>query len=176
MRIAIISDIHGNLVALETILTDLNKEHVDQIVCLGDVAITGPQPREVIEQLKALNCPVVMGNCDAWLLDPQPYETKGDSQWIRILEIELWDAQQLSSADLDYVRMFQPTAQIPLGEGTTLLCFHGSPKSNTDIIVSTTSDEELERMLSGFHATVMAGGHTHVQMIRRYKGSVSGAF
>ncbi|NIW96182.1 MAG: metallophosphoesterase, partial [Phycisphaerae bacterium] len=49
------------------------------------------------------------------------------------------------------------------------LCFHGSPQSNTDLIFATTSEEDLERMLSGFQATGMAGGHSHTQMLRRYK-------
>ena len=52
MRIAIVSDIHGNCVALESVLSDLKSEHIDHIVCLGDVATDGPQPCEVIAQLK----------------------------------------------------------------------------------------------------------------------------
>lgn len=48
MRIALISDIHGNMVALEAVLADLERERVDKVVCLGDVAMTGPKPREVL--------------------------------------------------------------------------------------------------------------------------------
>ena len=76
MRIAIISDIHGNFVALETVLNDLKAEHIDRIVCLGDVTSGGPQPGEVIAQLKTLNCPVVMGNMDTRCLNPYPDEGK----------------------------------------------------------------------------------------------------
>ena len=47
MRIAIISDIHGNCVALESVLNDLKSEHTNRIICLGDIATDGPQPREV---------------------------------------------------------------------------------------------------------------------------------
>lgn len=70
MRIAVIADLHGNLVALEAVLAALADERTDGIVCLGDVAATGPQPRETVERLRAVGCPVVMGNADAWLLDP----------------------------------------------------------------------------------------------------------
>jgi len=174
VRIAILSDIHGNLVALEAVLADLDAERVDQIVCLGDVATFGPRPREVIAQLRGLNCPVVMGNMDAWLLNPRPHEVR-DENSSRITEVELWSAHQLSPADLDYLRTFQPTVEIVLstwGDDAPLLCFHGSPRSNTDVIVSTTSEEELERMLSGFSATVMAGGHTHVQILRRHRDMI----
>ncbi|HEX5442031.1 MAG TPA: metallophosphoesterase family protein, partial [Ktedonobacterales bacterium] len=73
-KIAIIADIHGNLPALEAVLAAVAAEGVERIVCLGDVATLGPQPREVIARLRTLGCPVVMGNTDAILLAPQPDE------------------------------------------------------------------------------------------------------
>jgi len=68
MRIAIIPDIHGNGVALDAVLADLQQQAIDQIVCLGDAIQDGPQPAAVIQRLRDLACPVVMGNADAWLL------------------------------------------------------------------------------------------------------------
>ncbi len=53
MRIALISDIHANLIALEAALADLAQRRTDRIVCLGDVAANGPQPHEVVERLRA---------------------------------------------------------------------------------------------------------------------------
>jgi putative phosphoesterase len=167
MHIAIIADIHGNYVALDAVLADIEALRPERIVCLGDVAATGPQPRQVLERLRALSCPAVMGNADAWLLDPQPSETS-DEDMRRFEAIDRWCAAQLAPDDLAYLRTFQPTAELSLGEGATLLCFHGSPLSNTDIIRAATPDDELERMLGGQHATVLAGGHTHTQMLRRY--------
>jgi hypothetical protein len=61
-RIGIFGDIHGNGVAFEAVLAGLRAEHIEQFVCLGDVAATGPQPGEVVRRLRELNCPVVMGN------------------------------------------------------------------------------------------------------------------
>ena len=167
MQIALISDIHGNLPALKAVLAELKAEGVDQVVCLGDVALFGPQPRQVLGLLRELACPVVMGNTDAWALSPRPIEVR-DEDSHRFYEIELWGVRQLSPSDLDYVRSFQPTVEMPLGGGMKLLCYHGSPRSNTDAILSTTPDGELQPMLSGCQATVMAGGHTHAQMLRRF--------
>jgi len=96
MRIALLSDIHGHLVPFEAVLADLQNDSPDQIVCLGDVAATGPRPRAVIERLRALDPPVVMGNTDAFLLDPQPYEGD-DPTWQRFTEIDQWCAGQLSA-------------------------------------------------------------------------------
>ena len=170
MRIATISDIHGNSVALEAVLNDFKTEHIDHIVCLGDVVSGGPQPGEVVAQLKTLNAPVVMGNMDTWCLNPHPDEGKSENAR-RGDEIQLWGVRTLSPDDLDYIRTFQATVEIPLDANTSLLCFHGSPQFNDDVIVSTTPDEEMERMLSGYHAMVLAGGHTHTQMIRYHADS-----
>ncbi|MBI1742591.1 metallophosphoesterase family protein [Candidatus Acetothermia bacterium] len=167
MRIAIISDIHGNLVSFETVLKEINREKLDQIVCLGDVAAFGPQPREAIARLKSLNCPVVMGNADVELLSSPSVEIT-DEHARRIAKMATWGATQLSQSDLDFIRTFQPTVEVPLDGEKNLLCFHGSPRSNTEIIRATTPDEELGSILSGFYASIMVGGHTHTQMIRRF--------
>jgi putative phosphoesterase len=170
MRIAILSDIHGNLTSLEAVLADVEAERPDQIVCLGDVALFGPQPGPVIERLQALDPPVVMGNGEEWLVGPGEPSQPDDEHARRIEAISFWCLEQLTAADLDYLRTFRPTVAVALGGDAGLLCFHGSPRSCRDVILSTTPDEELEPMLSGFDATLMAGGHTHAQMVRRYRG------
>jgi predicted phosphodiesterase len=176
MRVALIADIHGNLASLEAVLSDIECEGVDETVCLGDVAATGPQPRESIERLIALDPPTVMGNADEDMLRPVPVAKESEDAR-RVSDIDRWCFGRLSERHLEYIRTFRKTVEVALGEGRSLLCFHGSPKSNTDVIVSETPDKELGAMLSG-HAVsghagagVMAGGHTHAQMIRRH-GSV----
>jgi putative phosphoesterase len=171
MRVALISDIHGNLVALEAVVADLAKVGPDAVICLGDVAVTGPQPRLVIARLRELGWPVVMGNTDAWLLDPRPWPTS-DEEVRRLLEVELWSASVMQAADLDFVRTFQRTVEISLAGEQNLLCYHGSPRSNTDIIGPTTQEDDLFEMLSGQWASLMAGGHIHQQMLRRFKDTV----
>lgn len=169
MLVALISDVHGNLVALDTVLSDLERERPDGTVCLGDVAATGPQPREAVERLRALGCPVVMGNADEELFRPlrsvPPRAASKDGR--RVWEIDRWCTARLSPENLEYLRGFRPTVDLSLGHGRMLLCFHGSPRSFDDVIEATTPDGELDRMLSGHEATVMAGGHTHVQFVRR---------
>ena len=70
MTIALIADIHGNLAAFDAVLEVLEQEHPDEIVCLGDVAATGPQPREVVQRLRTLGCPVVMGSAGRGIARP----------------------------------------------------------------------------------------------------------
>jgi len=168
MRIAIISDIHGNLCALEAVLARLAQERIDQFVCLGDVVLFGPQPCETLACVQALDCPVVMGNTDAWALDPQPHPIR-DEQSAFFNTIELWGAQQLTAADQAYVHTFQPVVTLTLDAATTLLCYHGSPKSYHEIIVATTPNDEIGTLLGEQPARLLAGGHTHAQYVRRYQ-------
>jgi hypothetical protein len=142
MKIALIADIHANLVSFEAVLADVERANVDQVICLGDVAATGPQPRETLGRLRTLGCPVIMGNADAWLLNPQPPDDTG-AEARMTFEISRWCAEQLLDEDLEYIRTFHTTLEVSLGERGTLLCFHGSPRSYDEIIVATTSEVHL---------------------------------
>jgi putative phosphoesterase len=170
MAIALIADIHGNLAALDAVLNTLKAETPDQIICLGDVSATGPQPREVLHRLRELGCPVVMGNADAELLDVAPPDSETDEESRRIADISRWCAAQLDDADRAFLASFQPTVEISLGEDRSLLCCHGSPRSYDDVIVATIPDHELDTMIAGHEATIIAGGHTHIRMLRAYRG------
>lgn len=171
-KFAIISDIHGNLPALEAALAEIAAEGIERIVCLGDVATLGPQPRAVIARLRALGCPVVMGNTDAILLAPQPGEGAMGGVPTSIEDFDRWSAAQLTPDDLAYLRTFQPTITLPLGDIGTLLCYHGSPRSYDERITAETPDNALHEMLAATPAQVYIGGHTHQQMFRRHRDAL----
>lgn len=170
MKIALISDIHGNLVALEAALAALAADVPDQIVCLGDVVVTGPQPRQALAKVRELRCPVVMGNTDEWILAPAPFTISSKTDQI-LYDIESWGAQQMTQDDLAFIRTFQPTIELDLGNGRTLLCCHGSPRNNRELIRATTPDEELAEILGKHRAAIIAGGHTHTPMLRQLGNS-----
>jgi putative phosphoesterase len=166
LRIALISDIHGNLVSLETTLADIAQRGVDEIICLGDVATLGAQPNEVIERLQGLGCRTVMGNHDAFLIGKDDITHYTDEA--AVVKMVGWCMGMMSTAELDYLRTFVPLLEVPLADDVSMLCFHGSPRSNTEVILAKTPDDKLEKALAGHRATIMAGGHTHIQMLRRY--------
>ncbi|HEX9077374.1 MAG TPA: metallophosphoesterase family protein [Anaerolineae bacterium] len=168
MRIAIVSDIHGNLVALDAVLASLERERVDQVVCLGDVVANGPQPAEVLRKVRDLRWQVVKGNTDDWFLFPPPFDLNAERER-RLKDIWGWTQEQLTPSDLDYIRSFPPRIELALVGGRNLLCYHGSPQSNTDLIWAATPDDDLARMLAGYRASLMAGGHTHEPMLRRFQ-------
>jgi len=170
MNIAVISDIHGECFALDQVLQDIRYQGIEQIVCLGDALQGGSQPAETLARLRELNCPVVMGNADAWLISGQntsPHEAISEKQ----RAVRDWSLAQLSENDVAYVRQFSPTIEIPLEAGKNLLCFHGSPRSFDDIILPDTADDTVRLFLDGFDATLLTGGHTHTQQMRRLGNS-----
>lgn len=169
MRIAVISDMHGNNLAFERVLADIKQKDTDQIVCLGDAIQGGPQPADVVQNLRALNCPVVMGNADAWLLSGEETGDEGipPERLKKMGEIRLWSLSQLTEDDRTFIASFQPTVTMQLEEGLDLLCFHGSPASFDDIILPAAPLEEFQKFLGAYSDRILTGGHTHAQQIRR---------
>jgi putative phosphoesterase len=172
MRIAIIADLHGNLIALEAVLADLREGRVDQVVCLGDVAVGGPQPHEVVARLRVLGYPTVLGNTDAAAIRPFRLLTGADEERQRWQAIDTWGAAQLTVENRSFLHTLPLTLSLPLGDEAMLLCFHGSPHSNMDRITATTPETTLAVLLSGYSAAVMAGGHTHLPFVRRHGPSL----
>jgi putative phosphoesterase len=172
MKIALIADLHANFTAFQAVLSDLKRARPDLIICLGDVAETGPQPREVISRLRELGDPVVMGNTDAQMLQPIETEEEVDEDRKRMEDIFRWCVEQLGEDDLNYLRTFQPHVEVDMGQGVRLVCYHGSPRSNKERIEMSTPEDALAEMLAGHDATIFAGGHTHQVMLRSYASSL----
>jgi predicted phosphodiesterase len=159
MRIGLFSDIHGNAVGFDALLADLDHHPVDRLVCLGDVIQGGPQPVECLERLRSLGCEVVMGNADWYVLTGEP-GPEPETERHRLARA--WTLSQLSSDDLEYIRGFTPTVSEP-----PVLGFHGSPGSFDDVILPSTPEDDFRRFLAGADASILAGGHTHLQFVRR---------
>ena len=172
-KIAILADIHGNLPALEAVLAEIASEGIERIACLGDVATLGPQPHEVIARLRGVGCPVVMGNTDASLLALQRDKSAPGADWgNEDFDFDQWCAARLTDDDLAYLKTFEPTISMSLGDGVTLLCYHGSPRSYDERITAETTDDALYEMLAETPAQLYAGGHTHQQLLRRYRDTL----
>jgi predicted phosphodiesterase len=169
MRTALVSDVHGNAVALEAVLADLERRPVDQVVALGDMVQGGPQPAVVVDRLVELGWPVVLGNADAFLLDP---DAGSEAVTEAALEGRRWSVERLGPERLEVIRSFAPTIERPLGDGRTLLAFHGSPHSYDDFLFPTTPEGVFRALLGSADAAVLAGGHIHLQFLRRVGDSV----
>jgi predicted phosphodiesterase len=168
MRLALLSDQHGNDVAFSAVLEDVEGLSVEEAVCLGDVVQGGTEPAKTLDRLAALGCETVLGNADALLLEvptdsPEPITE-------RFLEVREWTLSQLSSSQLEQIRSFSAVIRREL-DGVPLLFFHGSPHSYDDVLLPELGGDALEPFL-GNDAALLAGGHTHLQWTRRIGGAL----
>jgi predicted phosphodiesterase len=163
VRVALISDQHGNDVAFQAALNDAARVGADEVLCLGDAVQGGTQPAETLDRLAAFGVETVLGNADAFLLEipvdsPEPVTE-------RQLEVRDWTLAQLGSSHLEQIRAFKPVVRRE-HDGVALVLFHGSPRSYDDVLLPELGGEALEPFL-GHDAALLAGGHTHLQWTRR---------
>lgn len=170
MRVALISDLHGNLVALDAVLDHATKAmSADRVVCLGDVCPLGPEPSRVLETLSSRAIPCILGNHDDFMLDPTLIRMYTESE----LVVDSVDAcrASLDQGAIDFIRTFEKSLAIDM-DGVTLSLFHGSPRSHMEDLLATTPPEALDEALGEKRTAVMAGGHTHIQMLRQHGGTL----
>jgi len=159
VRVAQISDSHGNAVGLRAALDEIGRRGADLVVALGDMAQGGPQPAECLELLRSAGARVVLGNSDAFLLDP---DAGAEVTTERQLTQREWSLSQLTPGDVEYLRAFEATIEIDL-DGLRLLCFHASPADYDTVVLP----EDLPDAFAGTGADLLAGGHVHVPQLRR---------
>ncbi len=163
MRLALISDQHGNDVAFRAALEDVELLGVTEVVCLGDAVQGGTEPAQTLDRLAALGCETVLGNADAFLLEVDDDSPEPVTE--RQLEVRDWTLSQLAPSQLEQIRAFAPVVRREL-DGVSLLLFHGSPRSYDDVLLPELGGEALDPFL-GHDAALLAGGHTHLQWTRR---------
>ena len=172
MRIAILSDIHGNQVAFEAVLRDLaHRAPVDTLVVAGDLCLNGPRPREVLNMLQDLKCPVLQGNVDEDVVMMKPKKgTKKHAmiEWVRE-QIGEKGVRYLASLPTSYVVDNADASQNV--EGRNVLVVHANPLNLDDAIFPSSSDETLEHYLSELDASIgaVAFGHFHVAYTRHWR-------
>lgn len=152
MRLAVISDIHGNLEAFRQVLADIDRSHVDEIVCLGDCIGYGPEPEEVVGLVRERDIPCVLGNHELGLLDRTYLDWFNPPTRDCLLHTETF----LSKATMDYLGTFPP-AMVRQGSR----CVHGYPPNSVTTYLFQVSDRGLLRSLRATAETVCFVGHTH---------------
>ncbi len=155
MRVAALFDVHGNLPALEAVLSEPDVVGADLVLCGGDT-VPGPFPRECLAALLALGERLVMvhGNGERQVVAREGDEAR-------------WCAEALLDEQLAALGALPSTAQVDVpGLGRVLLC-HGTPRSDEEIVTLVTPDERLAGIVAGVEADVVLAGHTHSQVDRR---------
>jgi len=163
VRVAALYDIHGNLPALEAVLTELEELGPELILVGGDVVL-GPFPRETLDRLTALGEKMrfIRGNTDRMLLEEAP-DLDDPPPWA---DRHAWTRAQLTEEERRFLATLSDTAVVEVdGLGAVLFC-HGSPRSDEEIITRATPPERLSDILARVQQRVVVCGHTHVQFDR----------
>ncbi len=166
MNIAVLSDVHGNQVALDAVLQDIRQQpQIDQIVFAGDLCLNGPKPREVLETIQGLDCPVIQGNVDS---DVVNQEEKKSARKQGIIE---WTRKQIGVEGVHYLAHLPLHHLVNNPDGSDLLVVHANPRNQHDAILLTTPNSELHFLLDELPSSVgvVAFGHHHVAFTRSWQ-------
>lgn len=153
MRTAVLADIHANMAALEAVLTDIADQGVSEILCLGDSIGYGPDPGEVLAELRRLGVPSVLGNHEYAVRNPV-YRTQMNADPRRSMEMTL---AMLSEEDLAQIDGLEPVLTVA---GARLV--HGCPPKSPTCYLFYPSAQMLERLFASIPERLCFYGHTHV--------------
>jgi putative phosphoesterase len=166
MRVAVISDIHGNQVALEAVLADLARQPaVDHLVIAGDLCLQGPCPQQVLETVQRLDCPVIQGNVDTEVANGAHDKGAGKRTTVG------WTREQIGQAGIDYLASLPFSHRIANDSGSDLLIVHANPRNQEDAIFPNATDSTLENLLGTLDPSVgaLAFGHLHIAYTRSWR-------
>lgn len=170
MRIAIFSDIHGNLPALDAVLADLTAQpEIDRTYCLGDLVGYAPFPNEVTERIRASGIPTIIGNyddgtgsdrddCGCAYKEPEA-KALGDQSFA-------WTKAHVTAENKSFLRSLPREIRLTLA-GVRVLLVHGSPRRINEYLYEDRPDASFQRLAAASDADVIVFGHTHIPYTKR---------
>jgi predicted phosphodiesterase len=161
MRIAIVSDIHGNMEAFHNVLSDIDRSTIDAIVSLGDNIGYGPEPEHVIEQIRNRNIPSIMGNHELAVADERILEFFNPLARQSIQKT----VQLLSHTSIDYVCRLNRSLIL---HGHRFV--HGLPPQSVTTYLFQVGDDKLNDVFKKFEEPLCFVGHTHTLELVAYNG------
>ncbi len=160
MKIALISDVHANFPALESVFEEISG--VDEVICAGDVIGYNPYPSKVISFFKEKEIFSVLGNHDLAFLEE-------DTSWFNPYAAEAinWAIEKTSQDEKEYIRSLPKHLEKEFGD-ISFYVTHGSPSSISEYVYPGTSSFKLRGMLSEVDSDVLVLGHTHIPFIKEF--------
>ena len=166
MKIAVLSDIHGNLLALESVLEDIKSKECEKILFLGDYALAGPEPSDTVNFCMSLfhhdNIEMIQGNTDKMIAEysDELYSKLSEAAPIMANALKQ-EAETLSKNQLEFLNNLPEKKELEI-DGVKILMVHGSPRRNNEDILPDTPLKQVEEMLKGVDADLILCGHTHI--------------
>ena len=169
MKIGIISDIHGNIKALDAVLNELEKENIDKIICLGDMIGGAPMSEQVVQKIMGLgdNIILVRGNRENYIIEGMPKIVHDEKIEISQEQFERHEfiKKELSDLSKDFINKI-PKEKMYEVEGHKIYLSHYPMKEDGSFRkhIKQANAEENEKMFSGINADIYLYGHTHVEI------------
>ena len=158
MRVAVISDVHGNAPALKAVLAELERDEPDLIVVGGDLT-WGPLPEETFELARSLNARFVRGNADRAVLEN-----------VSETDREQWMQAHHSAEMRELLAGFEEQLVVEIdGLGPVRFC-HGSPRSDEECVTPETPEARVREFSEGIPEQVLVTAHVHIQFDREVAG------
>ena len=163
-RVALFSDVHGNLRALDACLADLAEQGgADVVAGAGDYCMDGPRPRAVLERLGEIGAVCVRGNTDRYIAEPDASRDDADDEAALAWQREALGAEHVARLrELPFARRF--------GDGPdALLVVHANPKTDDEHVWPDAADDRLERLTADVPERTIAFGHLHLPYARVWR-------
>jgi putative phosphoesterase len=166
VKIAVISDIHGNIYALMRTFEDIDEQRVDLTICLGDLVGYGPHPNEVIALIKRRNITCLKGNYDASVVD-------GDFTFIRNNTVNSfvlpWSCEEVRASNKYYLSTL-PTFFDYDANGVKIKFTHGSPNAINEYLYE--NEENTENVMKNLGEDILVCGHTHIPTYKKFNDKI----
>lgn len=174
MRIGVMSDIHGNLPALQAVLADMEKRGIERIFCAGDLVDYGPYPEEVINLIRDRGIPCVLGNHDqavAWNYSEENFTVAPGRDLASELAALKWAQEHTSLESKEFLRNLPISLSLELA-GYRVLIFHATPRSVKEYLREESTAEEFLEVLASHPAEIGIGGHIHLSFAKQLPGTL----
>jgi putative phosphoesterase len=171
MKIAVLSDVHGNMPALEAVISAIEDQEIESIIVAGDL-IGGPNPNETIELLQSLGCILIVGNMDLNLL--KLARGKGPKEWYSFKQYGdlRWTNEHIKPEVLDFLESLPEQQVIPIKKDMSIRVVHGSPRSPYEAIFPDRDPDVLNAVIQEMQEQVLVCGHIHVPWKKTIEGKL----
>lgn len=170
MKIAVLSDIHGNGVALKYVISEIKKQNINKVIILGDVVMKGPMPSEVMTGLKSLNVlGWIKGNTDEWFKEINEESTPKTKREKELYNYCKYAKANMSEENIEFINNL-PVEYSLVFNGVKILCVHGTPKSIVQAIDGSVPVNEIKEMIKDVKEDIIICGHSHCPFIGEVEG------
>ena len=168
MKLGIITDIHNNLIALNTVLEYFRQQNCDKIICCGDIIGIGPYPEETVQRMMAVrNLTAVKGNHDGYLVDGMPTEFPNEEHmdYGEMLHHK-WEHGRLSESSINFLKSLPEQTKVLVGK-YEISVMHYCMNAAGDYVnfIPRPSEGDVAKMMTDIHSDIVIVGHDHGRTI-----------